>query len=538
MRTITIPLNYCFYCFLFFLSASNVEGISMLDFINKSNHSFSHQNFVEKRWDNNSGLPVNSLAHITLSDEGYLWIASFDGLIKYNGSTFSTISIESHPNLKSNRFIRVYQQANGHIVTLTQNGDVYLYNPINDIIKQIPFPKSSKQLHVENIFKTSNGRIYASTNKGLWLVSNSDSLVQVNEPNINEATFGVVEDQFSTLWVQKGYSSLFRITDHSFQVIQAVPQHNLKVLDAYNSKTKSFVASNRLLAISDSAEFKVLHFDKELNKTQLTSVFVTKNEEKVLLGSYNNGFYLYDLQNKSFEPNTILGNAFPKNHFNHSEFGELLVTTNSIYDSNLNLLYHDPFLNIISALPDLEGGIWLATDGNGLIRLSKNRFFTYKLQHDLNAKSNNILSVLEDESGKLWFGSYGDGVYTLTNDEIKRFSLGDGKHGLFNHSMYQSKTQGIFVASVSNGIYQIIDNSVIKSTLPVSETLNINSAFEDYNHNILLSTSNGLFLKSSLTPSFDQSEIISISSKTNYKFVFEAPDSSLWVSVTQDGSIN
>ena len=97
MRAITFALSYCFYCILFFSATLEVGANSMLDFINKSDDQSSKHNFVEKRWDNNSGLPVNSLAHITLSDNGYLWIASFDGLIKYNGSNFSTISCASCP---------------------------------------------------------------------------------------------------------------------------------------------------------------------------------------------------------------------------------------------------------------------------------------------------------------------------------------------------------------------------------------------------------------------------------------------------------
>jgi signal transduction histidine kinase/ligand-binding sensor domain-containing protein len=50
------------------------------------------------------GLPMDQLNYIDISEEGYVWIASFEGLIRYDGVAFNTISHHDYPALKGGAF--------------------------------------------------------------------------------------------------------------------------------------------------------------------------------------------------------------------------------------------------------------------------------------------------------------------------------------------------------------------------------------------------------------------------------------------------
>jgi ligand-binding sensor domain-containing protein len=57
--------------------------------------------FKITHWTTDAGLPTNTLIHLNQDSEGYLWIGSYDGLIRFDGRNFINYSKESTPDLRS-----------------------------------------------------------------------------------------------------------------------------------------------------------------------------------------------------------------------------------------------------------------------------------------------------------------------------------------------------------------------------------------------------------------------------------------------------
>ena len=53
-------------------------------------------------WSTDDGLPSNNLLRIDQDRRGFLWIASYNGLIRFDGHTFDIYNSEEIPELKSN----------------------------------------------------------------------------------------------------------------------------------------------------------------------------------------------------------------------------------------------------------------------------------------------------------------------------------------------------------------------------------------------------------------------------------------------------
>ena len=51
---------------------------------------------VQTFWSDTNGLPSNRLLDIVQDETGYIWLASYDGLFRFDGDTFTEFTAEEH----------------------------------------------------------------------------------------------------------------------------------------------------------------------------------------------------------------------------------------------------------------------------------------------------------------------------------------------------------------------------------------------------------------------------------------------------------
>ena len=56
------------------------------------------------RWTTDNGLPDNSISSVLQTRDGYLWLTTFDGLVRFDGVRFTIFNAANTPALKSNQF--------------------------------------------------------------------------------------------------------------------------------------------------------------------------------------------------------------------------------------------------------------------------------------------------------------------------------------------------------------------------------------------------------------------------------------------------
>ena len=59
--------------------------------------------FIFNQWTVDDGLPVNEIISIVQTQEGYLWLATFDGLVRFDGAKFKTFNTANTPAFSTNR---------------------------------------------------------------------------------------------------------------------------------------------------------------------------------------------------------------------------------------------------------------------------------------------------------------------------------------------------------------------------------------------------------------------------------------------------
>ena len=62
-------------------------------------------------WTAHNGLPQNIISGIGQTADGYLWLATCDGLVRFDGVRFTVFDKSNSPGIDSNLFESLYQAA-------------------------------------------------------------------------------------------------------------------------------------------------------------------------------------------------------------------------------------------------------------------------------------------------------------------------------------------------------------------------------------------------------------------------------------------
>ena len=132
-------------------------------------------------YDNSNGLPTSEANAIAETSEGFIWIGSYAGLIRYDGNTFerigSTGGISSIKCLYVDSRDRLWMGTNDNGVAVMENGEFKLWGKLDGL----------KSAHTRAITEDENGTIYIATTCGIATIDKDDNLAMLEDDLIAEA---------------------------------------------------------------------------------------------------------------------------------------------------------------------------------------------------------------------------------------------------------------------------------------------------------------------------------------------------------------
>jgi signal transduction histidine kinase/ligand-binding sensor domain-containing protein len=78
-------------------------------------------------WTAEGGLPQNTVRSILQTRDGYLWLTTFDGLVRFDGVRFTVFDKSNTKGLLTNRFTSLHEDKDGTLWAGTGDGGVTLY---------------------------------------------------------------------------------------------------------------------------------------------------------------------------------------------------------------------------------------------------------------------------------------------------------------------------------------------------------------------------------------------------------------------------
>lgn len=168
-----------------------------------------------------NGLSQNTVQHVLQDEDGYIWLATWSGLEKFDGYTFK--NYKSYPGdevrLPYNRLtVNMALGGNKTIVCQGYDDKVYLFDMRRECFVDVfAYHKGIKECkNVSRLFQLDNGVVWAAGNRGdLWRIDcnrymeeGSVSYMKVYDiPSHGDNIYDIALDNFGNEWVftDKGY---------------------------------------------------------------------------------------------------------------------------------------------------------------------------------------------------------------------------------------------------------------------------------------------------------------------------------------------
>ena len=113
--------------------------------------------YTSRLWNTVNGLPINEIRGIEKTPDGYLWLATFGGLVRFDGRRFTVYRSSEHPALPSDRIDGIRLTRSGSLLLTTELGHLTEFDG-TDFTLLVPGPLSDGR--VTSMWKDSSGQLW------------------------------------------------------------------------------------------------------------------------------------------------------------------------------------------------------------------------------------------------------------------------------------------------------------------------------------------------------------------------------------------
>ncbi len=452
------------------------SGILLFFFLGNSFKLVAQNEIRFERISVEDGLSQSSIVSIVQDQYGYLWIATLDGLNRYNGKEFRIYRKEAN-NLNS-----LYSnQVRGLLLDSKQNlwitfrDAIAQYDPLTDnfINYPISLPKESSPLVINDIDFVDQSTALLTTNQGLieFDVTNTTA-----NRSVRYTYFDGI--RLSSYFNMEGLGELVVTEKKAFFRFTSTNQWKVLFADSI-SISATISESNNTVYFQNSRQ--ILKYDLQKNSYSTIDEFPMED---------------------SFNPN--------QNGLVKLSNGELWVYRNriEIYDTDdvhkitLSAITQDPNRlsgNLISCIYESKDKVvWVGTNGFGLNKydpqLSIFKYTGAFRDAPLTLSNNYVNTIYSTDDRQILTGTYsGLDVLNISTNTSKHFQVNDKNNNPAQiNRIIEDGNKTIWLLT-SKGLMKFNGTIVQHSGIEILDNLNIYAALSGDSGNFILTTDQGMF---------------------------------------------
>src|ERR1700757_3714025 len=120
----------------------------------------SLRHYGYQSWQTDSGLPQNTVHDVVQTSDGYIWLATEDGLVRFDSVKFTVFKHRDTPQIGSNLIYSLLEDRSGILWIGTSSGVTRYRNRRFDVVG---LPGGSQSAIVWSLHEDRNGAIWAIT---------------------------------------------------------------------------------------------------------------------------------------------------------------------------------------------------------------------------------------------------------------------------------------------------------------------------------------------------------------------------------------
>lgn len=410
-------------------------------------------------WQAEDGLPQNSVNAMVHTQDGYLWLGTQEGLVRFDGVRFRVFNNKNTKGIRNSYVTALCVDKEGSLWIATNGGGLSQLKDGRFTTHSTDEGLSSRI--VRSVYGSKDGSLWVGTGgEGLNLFKDGRFTTYSTKDGLpSNDVLAVYEDQKGTLWIGTEGGGLGRFKDGIFTVFT----------------TKEGLSSNVVLSLYED------------------------REENLWIGTRGGGlnrfkdgqFTLYTTKDGLTNNNVMT--------VREDRDGNLWIGTNG---GGLNRFADGIFTSfttkeglssdIVSSLwgEDKEGSLWIGTNGGGLNRLRDGKFLTYTTQEGL--ANNRVRPIYESHDGSVWIGTEGGGLNRLKDGRFTTYTTRDGLAGNDVRAIYEGRDGSLWIGT-SGGLNRLKDG-VFTTYTTKNGLVNdyVRALYEDEEGTLWIGTNGGL----------------------------------------------
>ncbi|WP_455585558.1 hybrid sensor histidine kinase/response regulator transcription factor [Bacteroides sp.] len=500
-----------------------------------------------KRLTTLNGLPSNDIQKIYQGKDGYIWMASKNGLYQYDGYTFKVFKSNLyHPNLLSNNNILCLEEDYEHRIWIGTHKGLNMLDRKTGQIRQIN-RKEFINNSISTILATKSGQLLFGTDQGLYqYIYETDSCILYGRNNTDgilpeTSIKSILEDSYGHIWIGTWNHGLFRY-DPEKNKYYSYPRMN-EINSAHvlfeDSRKRIWVGTwgGGLQLLENAYDVENVKWKTFLNRKDnpnsilhniIYDICEDINSKKIWIGTTNGLSILTD------EEQGIFTNYFPGK------------SEETISDNEVN-----------SLICDSQGMIWLGLLRGGINMVSTRKAFFKSHTLDFikeEMKTNSVTNLfIDEEDNVMWLGIGNAGLVQYDRNthkykwasELEGFSSLTRLPSIMAFTKLSSNGQ-IWIGTYNTGIYVYDKKKKGKDRIKIYETSNtpwltgdrVYCIYEDDEYNKWMGTNYGM---SMLAPDGHYLRLDSLECEGR-RFrsaviidIKSGPDKELWVASNNNG---
>lgn len=357
--------------------------------------------WLQTHWQSEQGLPSNTVQAIVQTKDGYLWIGSKRGLVRFDGVRFKVFQGSELHGLSDRSVSALCETGDGTLWIGGERGGVARLK--GGKFSAAGLSRGVTGRWVQNMKASRSSDLLIRSFGRVISVEGNKSVAFMPTPGMqDDIVSAMLEDRSGKLWLSYSKSGLIRCDDiacSSFKRFGALPIR--RVNQIYQDRSGDmWLGANGALVRYDGERFKIFRFDNETAFNEVYTI-VEDLDGGIWAGAWGR---VVRLKNDRF---TVL----------------------ELKDGGKNN-------EVLALAVDHENNVWVGTRNYGLYRLNQARLVTYTKSHGLSNES--VKSVLVDSKGQVWVGAdaglniFEGGRFRVVKGMLSRHnvrSLAEGRDG-------------------------------------------------------------------------------------------------------------
>ena len=365
--------------------------------------ALTDQPFSVDVWGTEDGLPQSSVIALTQTHDGYLWLGTLNGLVRFDGKSFTCFNVNNTPGLPSNRIVFLFEDSQQTLWVGTETAGLCALK--NGVVKN--FPETAAAGVVTCALENTAGVIWLSTADGkyfFWQAGKMDLQpvtipAQVAQQLFYQALHLSVPGRNGVSW---------QLQDGSVKKFQ-----NGKLEKNYGAspwQTALVYAARQMPEGQPNVVSLDLNITAACEDAAGNLVVGIKNAGIFLLEP--DGRWYHITMDDGLSHNIVLSLALDHegNLWAGTDGGGLDRIKRKVFFSPAGLSTE----TAQSVVPDVTGGLWVAFNSHGISRWLTNSAADFRI-----GTKDNAWSVLVDHRQQVWAGSRGEGLFYFLNGSFQ-----------------------------------------------------------------------------------------------------------------------